>query len=228
MSALPLLLLLAAAKDQPRRSSGKKAPRWPSSRHHPPHHVPAMQPMQPMVHEKPAHEHKAPAHDVHAAERHDLHEDTHHTAPAVHHVHRDHATPVHKVPHEVHEPPPAAKHVEEHHKAPKRQQQRAATPGDKSVADVQRVLVALGWRGHLTTKGPLSKDLTDGLAPLDWPEQPSVTADDWVQSARKRGLDTTFARVSSKVVHVNPATFRALQQVAQSKSGAAVAGFRIP
>lgn len=96
---------------------------------------------------------------------------------------------------------------------------RTWSPGNVAVSDAQRILVGLGWRGHLTTSGPLHPELKDG-------EFGPVTADDWAQSARKRGLDPTFARVGPTTAHVDRKTYETLKQVAQSK-GAVIVG-RIP
>jgi hypothetical protein len=93
-------------------------------------------------------------------------------------------------------------------------------PAGTSVASVQRILVGLGWRGHLTTQGALQPSLTDG-------EYGPVTHDDWQQSARKRGLDPAFERLGPNTVEVNPDTYAALRELARSR-GATVDGRRRP
>lgn len=104
-------------------------------------------------------------------------------------------------------PPPAASTADTDTAEPP-----APGEGEYSVDQVQRILVSLGWRGHLTTKGALQPELTDGLFG-------PVTSDDWQQSARKRGLDPTFVRLGPRSVHVVPETYRTLRDVARSMGG---------
>jgi hypothetical protein len=113
-------------------------------------------------------------------------------------------------------PAHASQHVEQHARPTKRRKRPAVGVEVRSVADAQKVLRGLGWKGHLTTKGALSRDLTDG-------DYGPVTRDNWQQSARKRQLVPLFERVGPKTVRVNAGTYAAL-----AKLSSGVAGLRLP
>lgn len=122
--------------------------------------------------------------------------------------------PAHKVKHK-------RKHKKKRKPTPAAAQTSAASPepGVVSVANTQKILVKLGWRGDLTTQGALSTALNDG-------EYGPVTARDWAQSANKRGLDPTYTRLGPNTAGVNPQTYDTLKTVAFGS--AAISGIRIP
>lgn len=243
---LGLLFLYAARNGSSSASSaparrgkhkrGKRA-RWPGTKHPPPKTLstPATEPMEKQPHET---ERATPAEDTRAA---DTKVDTHRNEPTEHAAHDANTA---DALHDVRDTPTdAGKHVEQHQgggkvtKLPvqhirgrvKRKHKRkhapaAADDGTRSVASIQSVLRGLGWRGRLTMKGPVSRDLTDGESPLHWPAQPSATFDDWQQSARKRKLDPSIERLGPNTARVNPDTYRALSAIAQPS----VAGLYIP
>lgn len=78
-----------------------------------------------------------------------------------------------------------------------------------TTAAVQDILVRLGWRGKLTTQGPVQKALTDG-------QYGGTTAANWAQSANKRKLDPAIKKVAAdgSTVAVNESTFYALKALA--------------
>lgn len=205
--------LHSAAATHARRAKTK----WPTVKHPPPRKlgIPDMPPMPAMPHEKahdnPAEEAKASDHsaDVHKPSVVTHHADatSHATAPTA--VHHDASAPV-----EQHAKPHVTTLPIQHIRIPLfKSSPRAAKPapvsvarGDVSIEQTQKILRDLGWKGHLTTKGPVSRDLTDGL-------YGPTTHDDWVQSANKRGLDPRFDRLGPKSVRVNPDTLAALKRV---------------
>lgn len=228
----PLLLLWLLGREH----SGQQ-PAWPSRKSPPPRKA-----THPRAARKPKPSAKAATHAAatHAAATHPA------AAQAVHAVHHqaepehaphDHTMPVHTEHDSSEKGPdlsalnfglrptaaprkPAHRRRAQHAAAADTHTAEPPSPaeGQYSVANVQSILRALGWRGHLTTHGPLSSDLTDGLAPK-YENEPSVTRDDWQQSARKRSLDPTFIRVDSTTVHVDPETYAALRDVARSMGG---------
>jgi len=99
-------------------------------------------------------------------------------------------------------PTPAGSGVEDHQDGPR----------EYDIAELQHILIGLGWRGNLTTSGPLSPALQDGL-------YGPITRADWEQSAKKRNLDPTFERVTGQTAHVDPDTYDALKALARSKGG---------
>jgi hypothetical protein len=223
MNAIPLLLLLLMSGKGGAR--GAREPAWPSRRSPPPRRA----------RHAPAHKNAA------RAARHEA-PSTHPAAHAEHaQEHAEHAAPHdHTMPVQTEQGQPfksldfSQAHAEPAHPgqpyknldfsharaepahASTADTQTAEPPapnaGEYSVDAVQRILVALGWRGHLTTKGPLLDALTDGL-------YGPVTHDDWQQSANKRGLDATFVRLGPRSVHVDPATYDALRALAKDKGG---------
>lgn len=222
----PLLLLWLLG-----RGHGGSQPSWPSRKSPPPRKAShARARAKPSSSTHAAATHAAATHPAAAQAAHAVHH-----AAAPDHAPHDHAMPVHTEHDSSEKGPdltalnfglrPAARRAAHH--APAEHAAAADThtaeppspaEGQYSVANVQAILRALGWRGHLTTRGPLSPDLTDGLSPK-YEDQPSVTRDDWQQSARKRGLDPTFIRVDSVTVHVDPETYATLRDVARSMGG---------
>jgi len=231
VNIVPLMLLWAFTKF----GGDKHGPSWPTPKHPPPRHpqrrrkharhgVPRVPHVPPMPHHDRTHEHAERHPAVHHApgmiphmphvemkppaehEDHTLvhHAPVHHVQPhVVHHTHHDvnHGTAEPTPLHELHQDPPAPPD---------------ATPEVPAfqVSQVQAVLRGLGWKGAGTMKGPLSSDLTDGL-------YGPVTAGDWAQSARKRGLNPVAERLGPTTMHVDPGTYAALKSVAQ-QSGAVV------
>jgi hypothetical protein len=242
MSLVPLVLLYLArggAKGA-QRKKGHHGPHWPAPHHATPKkhshklpRVPEVPPMKPMHHESAHEKHETPAEHAHAEDR---HVDVHRAEPVEHHAtHHDHATHLHTLHEHGAEPAHASEHVEQHQAPRKRKRKRvtrlpvqhitARAPadidaaGNANVSALQRVLVKLGWRGHLTTKGALSSKLTDG-------EYGATTHDDWMQSAHKRNLDPLIERIGPNTARVNPKTYAVLKSAAAAKSS--VSGIRIP
>ncbi len=241
MSLIPLLLLLAASEHEKKNGAaargGGSGPKWPSTSHHPPHSMQAPgMPAAPAAPPEPT-----PADHARSEERHSEPKKTHAESTTTHH---DDATHLHDLHNAPPEPAPAGQHVEQHAQPAPRSwgtprsyrdivpgitlpKQHPAAPAPRpttrtdreavSVASAQKLLVKLGWRGDLTTKGPVIPELEDG-------EYGPITHRDWAQSANKRGLDPTFERIGPNTVRVNPATFAALQRVA----GGGVSGIYIP
>jgi len=153
--------------------------------------IPAMPPIPPLT-----------AHAMRAVKRkHKRKRVVHHVAPVV----TAHDAPVEAAAPHAAPLTHAAAPVQHHAK-----HTRKAGPGDVRVRQLQKILVALGWRGDATTSGPLIPALQDGL-------YGPITRRNWQRSARKRNLDTTFARINGKWAHVSLATYKALLAVAQSK-----------
>jgi hypothetical protein len=213
---LPGLLWLMTRKKgkgaTPRRSHAHapsktkaKAPEWPSTKHPPPQKAPersAQKTQRPADH-TPAH--NAPVHHeavdpVHSAPVH--HAAVHPASSAIHDAQSELLSQLHSAPPE---PAPAGSSVQDH-----------AQGGEYDIAELQAILRKLGWRGRLTTSGPIQPALTDGL----WGP---ATHDNWVQSANKRKLDPTIVRITGQTAHVHPSTYAALKRVA---TAAGVVGVR--
>ena len=215
--ALPYLFARREANSTAGKSPyNHRRHKWPGRKHPPPARI------MPGMPAAPAMKSEEPANQV---DEKDHHEEKHEGPGNVRFVHRDDVQPVEDL-HTHHEVPTDANaHVEEHHEARKprhRPRRRVikmpvqrivarpqSAPGDANVADLQRILVGLGWRGRLTTKGPVSPDLTDGL-------YGPVTALDWAQSANKRGLNPAIVRLGPNRAHVDPATMGELQRLASA------------
>lgn len=227
MNAVPLLLLYMFSKREGRGAE----PRYPS-----PHHPPPRRARHALPHHAASHAH----HSEHAAEQHQA---THHAthSPAgkpFHNLDFSHANPADdsQLHHATRRAKPRGKpfksldfsHAAEpqhdaapppvHHEEPPAPETNDAPAAGYDIARLQRILVGLGWRGHLTTKGSVSPLLQDGL-------YGPVTHDDWQQSAHKRGLDTTFVRLGPRTAQVDDHTFEVLRDVARSM-GASVDGRR--
>ncbi len=236
MNPLLLLLGLKALGDSSPSSSRatttrrtRSAHKWPTPRHAPALKMPSLPPM---PHEAPD-DHATPADHAQGGDEAPPAPEQHDSAGTDATDHGEHLSDLHAHPHE---PAHAAQHVEQHARpqhtvrdyapnTPVRRVRARPAPrprpapgdsGDRTVASLQRVLVALGWTGRLTTKGAVQPSLKDGLCG-------PVTFDDWAQSARKRGLDPTIVRMAPNVARVNPATFAAL-----SRAGGGVSGLRLP
>lgn len=79
--------------------------------------------------------------------------------------------------------------------------------GKVSVADVQRIVVALGE--------PATKDMTDGL----WGKKTQAA---WQKQAKARKLDASIEKIDGKNARVSEATFQALNQAAKATPPKAV------